>query len=99
MQPYQARSFRFLELLAINEWRMKLYGIAWRREAPRNELIVAAKRLAVAELAKVSANHYNVGFIGAYDGRDACFVFVDFWGNENELFHRVFLSRQNEPMT
>jgi hypothetical protein len=24
-------------------------------------------------------------------------VFVDFWGNENELFHRVFLSRSNDP--
>jgi hypothetical protein len=25
-------------------------------------------------------------------------VFVDFWGNENELFHRVFLSRSHDPM-
>lgn len=24
-------------------------------------------------------------------------MFVDFWGNENELFHRVFLSRDNDP--
>ena len=44
----------------------------------------------------ITAN-YKVGFIGAHDGCNACFVFVDFWGNENELFHRVFLSRRHQP--
>jgi hypothetical protein len=24
-------------------------------------------------------------------------VFVDYWGNEDELFHRVFLSRSGDP--
>jgi len=38
----------------------------------------------------------GIGFVGAHDGRNASFVFVDFWGNENELFHRVFLSRSND---
>lgn len=42
-------------------------------------------------------NNYKVGFIGAHDGRNACLVFVDYWGNEDELFHRVFLSRSNDP--
>ena len=46
---------------------------------------------------KEKVNNYQVGFIGVHDGRDAAFVFVDFWGNENELFHRVFLSRDNDP--
>jgi hypothetical protein len=39
---------------------------------------------------------YKVGFIGVHDGRNARFVFVDYWGNENELFHRVFISRSND---
>jgi hypothetical protein len=39
MQPYEARSFRFLELLSIGDWRIKFYGIAWRREQPWDELI------------------------------------------------------------
>jgi hypothetical protein len=97
IQPYEARSFRFIELLSIDDWRMKLYGIAWRRELPRNELLEAAKRVAAEELGRAAPNNYRVGFIGAHDGRDASFVFVDFWGNENELFHRVFLSRSNDP--
>src|SRR6266849_3535728 len=103
MEPYEARSFRFVELLSIGPsrtgiiWRMKLYGIAWHRELPRPELLEAARRVAADTLAKETANNYKVGFIGAHDGRNACFVFVDFWGNENELFHRVFLSRRNDP--
>ena len=103
MQPYEARSFRFIELLSIGPsrtgiiWRMKLYGIAYRRELPRPELLEAARRVATETLAKETANNYKVGFVGAHDSRNACFVFVDFWGNENELFHRVFLSRRNEP--
>ncbi len=96
-QPYKSRSFRFIELLRIGDWRMKLYGIAWPSELPRRELIEAAERVAVEELRNVSSNNYKVGFIGAHDGRNTCFVFVDFWGNENELFHRVFLSRSNDP--
>jgi hypothetical protein len=97
MQPYEARSFRFLELWSIGDWRMKLYGIGWRREHPRHELIEAAKGAAAADLEKVAADNYSVGFVGVHDGRDACFVFVDFWGNENELFHHVFLSQANDP--
>ena len=76
---------------------MKLYGIAWQGEFPRTELIDAAIRVTAATLLNETASNYKVGFIGVHDGRGACFVFVDFWGNENELFHRVFLSGKNEP--
>jgi hypothetical protein len=98
MQPYEPRAFRFIELLSIHGWRMKLYGIAWQRELPRPELLEAAKRVAADVLAKETANNYKAGFVGAHDGQNACFVFVDFWGNENELFHRVFLSREPQSL-
>ena len=98
MEPYEARSFRFIELLTIDDWRMKLYGIAWRRGLPRPKLLEAAKRIAAEELRRAAPNNYKVGFVAAHDGRnDASVVFVDYWGNENELFHRVFLSRSSDP--
>jgi hypothetical protein len=90
MEAYEARSFRFIELLTINDWRMKLYGIAWRQKLPRPKLLESAKRIALRRAIKV-------GFVGAHDGRTACVVFVDYWGNENELFHHVFLSRSGDP--
>src|SRR5216684_6792251 len=77
IQPYEARSFRFIELLSIGPsrtgiiWRMKLYGIAYRRELPRPELLDAARRVAAETLAKETASNYKVGFVGAHDGRNA----------------------------
>ncbi len=97
MEAYEPRAFRFIELLAISEWRMKLYGIAWRGESPPAELLEAAKRIAAQELPNAASNNYKLGFVGAHGGRNACFVFVDYWGNENELFHHVLLSRSNDP--
>jgi hypothetical protein len=97
MQRYEARSFRFIEAISFRDWRMKLYGIAWQGELPRFALIEGAKQIAAEQLEKETSPNYKIGFIGVHDGRDACVVFVDFWGNENELFHRVFLSRDNDP--
>jgi hypothetical protein len=93
MQPYAPRAFRFIGLFTTGGWRMKLYGIACQGELPRESLLRAARQIAEKQLAREKVNNYRVGFIGVHDGRDAAFVFVDFWGNENELFHRVFLSR------
>ncbi len=50
MEAYEVRSFRFMDLLTIEDWRMKLYGIAWQRKLPRSELLEAAKRLTIEEL-------------------------------------------------
>lgn len=60
MQRYEARSFRFIELRSIGDWRMKVYGIAWCREWLRRELLESAKRIASAELAKTEADNYQV---------------------------------------
>jgi hypothetical protein len=98
MEPYKPRAFRFIELCQFGKWRMKLYGIACQGELPRTELLVAAKKIAAIELTKFEPNDFYLGFIGAHDGRNAAFVFVDFWGNENELFHRVFLSRDDDEV-
>src|SRR5256885_3914200 len=93
MEPYKPRAFRFIELCQFGKWQMKLYGIACQGEFPRTELLAAAKKIAATELARFEPNDFYLGFIGAHDGRNAAFVFVDFSGNENELFHRLFLFR------
>jgi hypothetical protein len=96
MEAYEVRSFRFMDLLTVEDWRMKLYGIAWQRKLPRSELL-EAKRLTIEELRHAAPDNYKVGFVAAHDGQTVCVVFVDYWGNENELFHRVFLSRTGDP--
>jgi hypothetical protein len=97
-EPYRARAIRFLEEWSCEGWRLKVYGIAYRGERPRAELIEAAKRIARERLPQPAINEgrYGVGFVGVHDGRDANFVFVDWWADENELHHHVYTSATEE---
>ncbi len=96
-EPYQPRPIRFLELWQTGEWRLKVYGIAYRRSSPRSELVQAAKQVAQTRLQTTTAPHYHTGFLGIHDGRGANFVFVDFWAEENELHHHVYVSPTDQP--
>lgn len=83
----------------MDGWRLKLYGITYRGEHPAQALVDAAVAAARERLPRpaVSSDCYGVGFVGAHDGRGANFVFVDWWGNEDELHHHTWLSSKNEP--
>jgi hypothetical protein len=97
--PYQPRPIRFIEVWRCGTWRLKVYGIAHGRAAPRRSLIDAAKLVAAESLAAVApaVKHYSVGFLGIHDGRTSNFVFVDWWADENELHHHVYVSPKHEP--
>ena len=75
----------------------------WHRlqpsSTPRPALVEAAKTVTRERLASVppSLPHYSVGFLGIHDGRTANFVFVDWWADENELHHHVYVSPTSEP--
>jgi len=72
-----------------------LWNCLSRGPAARIVVSVGKRDRARDQLSKETVNNYRVGFVGVHDGRDAAFVFVDFWGNENELFpSRISLSRQ-----
>jgi hypothetical protein len=88
--PYLPRAISFHELWETDGWQVKVYGIAYGRPAPRPELVAAAKRLAASSLPSVTDGVESVAFIGAHDARTGCFVFVDWWVNDNELQHRAF---------
>ncbi|HEV2765084.1 MAG TPA: hypothetical protein VGV38_19030 [Pyrinomonadaceae bacterium] len=92
IEPYEARPVRFLEEWRHGGWRLKVYGIAYRRERPRAALVETAKRLARERLPLPAdaRGRYGVGFVGAHDGRGANFIFVDWWADENELHHHVY---------
>ncbi len=98
-EPYEARPIRFLEDWHESGWRLKVYGIAYRRPAPRRELVAAAKRIAVERLPQPAQaeGRYGVGFLGVHDGRGANFIFVDWWADENELHHHVYASPSDQP--
>jgi hypothetical protein len=97
-EPYEPRAIRFLEEWQDTGWRIKVYGIAYRRPAPREKLVETAKQIAwqCLPFPPDEDGRYGVGFIGVHDGRGANFIFVDWWADENELHHRVFAAPSHE---
>lgn len=97
--PYQPRPIRFLELWEAPPWRLKLYGIAYGRAAPRPELIAAAKKVAEKKLydQEMTRGSHGVGFLGVHEGKTANIVFLDWWTDENELRHHIYYSPSESP--
>jgi hypothetical protein len=98
-EPYAPRPIRCVDILDVDGWRMKLYGIAYRAERPAQALVDAAAALAQEFVPRpaVAADRYGVGFVCAHDGRGGNFVFVDWWAGENELHHNTWRSTKEEP--
>jgi hypothetical protein len=98
-ETYKPRPIRFLELWETSGWRLKIYGIAYQHPLPRPELTAAAKKVAHQRLLESANNQktYGVGFLGIHDGKTANFVFVDWWAEENELHHHVYISPTDRP--
>jgi hypothetical protein len=99
MEPYIARPVSSLGTWRNGDWRIKKYTIVYRREVARPELIEAAEAAAATILPApaLTPTRYGVGFLGIHDGRGGCLVFVDWWEQENELHHHVFLSPPDDP--
>jgi hypothetical protein len=98
-EEYEPRPVAPLGVEIVEGWRLKLYGISYGLQRPRQELVEAALAAAAHRLPQppLSESRYGVGFLGIHDGRDGNFVFVDWWERENELHHHVFLSSPDEP--
>lgn len=98
-EVYAPRPIRCLDVWLIKGWRIKVYWIAYRADKPRLELIEGAKLQAASALPQPANGNgrYGVGFLGIHDGRGANIVFVDWWADENELHHHVFVSPSGQP--
>ena len=89
----------FLELWEHREWRLKVYGISRHHQRPPAALIAAAKRIAAHRLPPACGHDdaYGVGFLAVHEGRDANFVFVNWWNRESELQRHVYRSALDSP--
>ncbi|MET3290081.1 UNVERIFIED_CONTAM: hypothetical protein ABID98_002651 [Brevibacillus sp. OAP136] len=98
-EEYKKRAVRFLELWNHSGWSLKMYGIAYEGEFPRQRLVDAAKEFAQKHLPEVAGTdrHYGVGFIGVHDGHGGSFIFIDWWSDENELNHHVYVASHESP--
>ncbi len=96
---YSTRPIRFLELWNYEDWKMKVYGISSAGDNPRGKLVEKAKEIAmdILPIPAITENRYGVGFVGIHEGEGASFIFVDWWTNENELIHHVYVASHENP--
>ncbi|MEJ8569389.1 isochorismatase [Elongatibacter sediminis] len=98
-EAYRTRAIRFLELWDIDEWKLKVYGITYTDDPLAPSLVHAAREVASARIRENASqtHHYGVGFVGIHQGKTGNFVFVDWWADENELHHHVYVSPSAQP--
>lgn len=97
-EKYKKRAIRFLELWENSDWLLKIYGIAYEGEFPREGLIHKAKEIAKKHLPQeITDRQYGVGFIGIHDGRGGSVIFIDWWSDENELNHHIYVASHENP--
>jgi len=97
--PHRARPVRFAGLHRLDEWRVKLYGIATPGRRPRPALLDAALETARRVLPRPAraADRYGVGFVIVHDAADLGFVLVDWWHGENEIHQKLFSADLSDP--
>lgn len=95
---YEPRPIRLRNLWEMNGWRLKVYGIAHGRPAPDDGLIRGLKKTAEEVLPQppVTESRYGLGFICAHQGRTVSIAFVDWWENEDELHHKMFIADEKD---
>lgn len=94
---YEKRKIEFLEYWKFNDWKVKVYSITVGDELLSPLLLKSTYKKAERLLENQSNNSYDVGFIGIHQGVGANFIFIDWWTNENELIHNLFVSNQQDP--
>ncbi|MBH8608766.1 isochorismatase [Thermoactinomyces sp. CICC 10521] len=94
MKPYQKRAIAFLELWSPGDWNIKVYGITSPSRNLEQTLIEAAKDTIsfILPSQATEEGRHGVGFMGIHAADDGNFLFVDWWWNENELYHYSFIA-------
>ncbi len=91
--PYQPRPIRFLELWQVNDWTVKVYGIAATNEHPPQRLVETAKAIARQQLPQpaITSERYGAASLIAHAGTDG-------EGREKEtLVYRCFCKFGGRP--
>jgi hypothetical protein len=94
VRGYHAREVRFLDVWKPSDWMVKVYGVAYGREAPRSETVEGAKRVALDTLPTpaVTNDRYGVGVLIVHEGEDSRWALVDWWGYEFILHQCAFVA-------
>lgn len=96
--PYKPRPIRFLKMMDIRGWRLKVYGICHQDgpvvdEEPDGALVAMALGVVRTKLPMPpqSDERYGVGFVIVHQGQDRNWVLLDWW-HDREILKQVLMS-------
>lgn len=95
---YIPRPIRFVELYTIGDWKIKMYSISIHGEIVSPKNIQLAKYNLESWLDKSTIyelEKYNVATLILHEGKEGCFVIINWWIDENMLQHFVYLLDHN----
>jgi hypothetical protein len=92
--PYVQRPIRFLKIVDVGDWRIKLYSISYRHDIPPPDMLDAGEAIVRDALRTCPTRHetYGLGFASVHEGRGENQIIIDRWINENELLHHIYVS-------
>lgn len=86
------RHVRCLELLAVDGWRIKLYGMGLTTAPPRSDWVEEGRQLIRKTLptpARTDTRH-GVGFAILHAGEDGRYLLLDWWARGDLLKQHLF---------
>ncbi len=100
LREYQTRPVRFLELLEIENWQIKLYGISSKSDQFKPGLIDLSKRVFNKRIHDFPDNltHYECGFGIIHEGNDGNYIVFCTWIEENMIDLIIYYSNPDNPL-
>jgi hypothetical protein len=94
------RPIRSIDVLELNGWHVKLYGVRLGAELPDANMLVIARELALATLPQpaASATRYACAFVTVHQAEPFNQIVIDWWEHTNELRHRVYKASPSAPL-
>jgi len=99
-QGYAPRSVRFKGHFLFEDWRIKLYSISVRNEHVEESRLNEVKFNLSKWLEKSCAyplDTYRMATLIIHEGKEGCFVILNWWIGENMLQNFCYLKRHGEP--
>jgi hypothetical protein len=95
---YQKRPIRFLEVMTVDGWQVKMYSISVKKTLVDASWIESARQQ-LPEWLNKSGNHtlptYKIATLIIHEGKEGCFAIINWWVDENMLQLYVYLADYN----
>ena len=99
-QTYRTRPVKFIEVLSCGEWQVKIYSISLNNPVVNEQSLNAAKQMLPVWLEKhniYELDTYQVATLILHEGKEGCFVIINWWIDENMLQQFVYLETYTAP--